>query len=169
VSKAKNAHPGRRGASKKNQDPKGRELTPKQRALVKGVAEGKSVHRAALDAGYSPHTAKCDVYQNPRLRLAIADLMDRVGLNEEALLKAISDALTANKRTRADHPVRLRASETGLRLRGYLGRDGQEAPEGPAKMEIIFQQVQDGETQVHGMTLRVGASPEGPARDDREH
>ena len=47
-------------------------LTPRQRKLLKGIVEeGKSTHRAALDAGYSPNTAK-----DP------GDLLDTIGMRE---------------------------------------------------------------------------------------
>lgn len=163
--KARNTHGRRRRTPKNTPEPGQRQLTPKQRALVQGVAEGKSLHRAALDAGYSPSVAKSDVYQNPRLRRAIAEVMDRMGLSEETLLQPIKDGLTANKRTRADHPIRLRASETGLRLRGYLGKESDAGASGPESISIVIEQAKqaDGSTQAQRAIIRIGE--DSPPRD----
>lgn len=125
---------------KKTQEARGRRLTSKQRALVKGVAAGKSVHRAALEAGYSPAVARSDVYQNPRLRVAITKLMDEMGLDEAALLKALKDALRAHRRGKIpDHPIRLRAAETGLKLRGHLGKEDGAPVQGPSGITFRFE------------------------------
>jgi phage terminase small subunit len=51
-----------------------RKPTVKQQKLVEGVLQGKSVHKAALDAGYAPTTAKSLPYnsqENTRIMEAI--------------------------------------------------------------------------------------------------
>lgn len=96
---------------------------------MKGVASGKSVHRAALDVGYSPHTARSDVYKAGPLRKQISRLMARRGLTDDLLLDKLEEALSAvetrlvvvegriKRCALADHPVRLRALEIALKLR----------------------------------------------------
>lgn len=55
---AASAPKGRAKAAKKRNGAKRRKLTPRQTNLLKGVVEGKSVRRAALDAGYSERSAR---------------------------------------------------------------------------------------------------------------
>jgi len=40
-----------------------RKLTKRQALTVEGVTQGKSLHKAALDAGYAPTTAKVNMYK----------------------------------------------------------------------------------------------------------
>jgi hypothetical protein len=54
---ADSAHKGRSKAAKKKTGEKRRKLTSRQTDLVKGIVSGKSVRRAALDAGYSERMA----------------------------------------------------------------------------------------------------------------
>lgn len=45
-------------AAKKKKSAKLRKLTPRQTNLIEGIVDGKSVRRAALDAGYTENTAE---------------------------------------------------------------------------------------------------------------
>lgn len=105
---------------------KGGRLSNKQKQLIKGVAEGKSIHKAALDAGYPPNAAKGRVYsmiQKPGFQSRIAELMREQGLDDPVLLEALRDGLNAT-RTNAkgeevpDHATRHRFLETALKVRG---------------------------------------------------
>jgi len=51
-----------------------RKLTQKQALTIEGVAQGKSLYKAALDAGYAPTTAKVNIYkplENTRILEAV--------------------------------------------------------------------------------------------------
>ena len=103
-----------------------RRLTGKQRLLIKGLQEGKSVLQAALAAGYAPSTAKSHVYQSPAVRSAVAELMDRQGLGDETLLAKLKEKLEATERRNYGkswvklpvHHVQLQALDMALKLKG---------------------------------------------------
>lgn len=123
-------------------------LTVKERKLVQGVAAGKTRRQAAIDAGYgrkSAHVTATQYLKNPRLKNALAELMDKQGLSEAKLLQPIKDGLSANKVISAeteastdapDHAIRLKAAELGWKLRGHL-KTGQDDP-GPRAVTIVY-------------------------------
>jgi len=89
------ARPPKRRQRAKGQRKSGRRLTPRQRALIKGIAAGKSIARAARDAGYTDQSAMSVPYRNGNLRRAIAGLLDEAGLTDERLalrLRQLVDA-----------------------------------------------------------------------------
>jgi hypothetical protein len=70
-------------------------LKPRQAKLVEGIADGKSVRRAALDAGYSPNTAQhpADLLQTKSVRAAMRALIAPI----EKIAQRINEGLDAEK------------------------------------------------------------------------
>jgi|SRR5579863_514922 len=68
-------------------------LSPRQAKLREGLAEGKSTRRAALDAGYSVHSANKpqELLSRPALREALAELLVPV----EKIAERINEGLDA--------------------------------------------------------------------------
>lgn len=101
---------------------KGGRLSNQQKALIQGIADGKSIHRAALDAGYTENQAKGRVHAmvaKPAFQSKIAALMDAEGLDDSKLLDGLKDALEAVRPDgKPDHPVRLKALELSFRIKG---------------------------------------------------
>ena len=61
--------------------------TPRQENFVKGVAAGKTMTQAALDAGYSPTNANQSGYQAMNaLRGRMPQLLERHGIGEDVLI-----------------------------------------------------------------------------------
>ena len=95
--KAAVSAPGRARAAKKKTGKnrgKRKKLTPRQTKLLQGIVkEGKSTHRAALDAGYSPMTAK-----DPGELLdtiAMREAMARLLASPEKIAQRINEGLDA--------------------------------------------------------------------------
>jgi hypothetical protein len=76
--------------------PKPLKLTPKQRLLVKGIAEGKNQKEAAKAAGVS-ETYASGLLKKPELVATIQELMSKHGLDDVSLLKKHSELLDATK------------------------------------------------------------------------
>lgn len=75
-------------------------LTLKQRKFIRGLAEGLTIAEAGRQAGYSDGTLKGEIYrtaENRRIRAAIKDIMEQMGLTDGQLLKALKNGLDANK------------------------------------------------------------------------
>jgi hypothetical protein len=70
-------------------------LNVRQRKYAKGIAEGKSKHQAALDAGYSPNTAKNATVNIEKrgVEAPIAELIRQKGLGEDKILEVVIEAL----------------------------------------------------------------------------
>lgn len=115
-------------------------LTVKQRGLVKGVVEGKTLAQAAKDAGYSgsSETLRVEAHrtlQKPHVREAIEKALDVAGLTVEAQAQVVAEAAKANKTALSkfgqrvdlgpDHHTRLEAAKVAGRWRGHDA-----APEG---------------------------------------
>lgn len=68
---------------KKNKRP----LTSKQRKMVKGLLKGKTIEAAALDAGYSKQAPRQTGFNSLQsIKEKMPELMDRIGMTDEALL-----------------------------------------------------------------------------------
>lgn len=127
--------------------PKGDGLTQKQRKLVKGMVAGKPQGEAAKAAGLNESYAS-QVLKTPKLKLAIADLMDKVGLSDDKLLEKHKQLLEAQKVVSAvggkdagagsvdfievpDHPVQAKALEMAYKLKGkFVEKQEVTFPEG---------------------------------------
>lgn len=75
-------------------------LTPKERRLIKGVAEGKSQTQAAKDAGYSKRSAYelgSRALKKVEVRTALDILMDKAGLSDTKVFAAHAELMGANK------------------------------------------------------------------------
>jgi phage terminase small subunit len=80
-----------------------RRPTAKQQKLVEGVLRGKSVHKAALDAGYAPSTAKSLPYnsqENTRIVEAIERRRDaamrRAQIHTDVIIGSLAEISTAS-------------------------------------------------------------------------
>ncbi len=80
-----------------------RKLTKKQSLTAEGVAQGKSLHRAALDAGYAPSTAKSLPYnsqENTRIQQAIerrkAEALRRAQIHTDMIVGSLAEIATAS-------------------------------------------------------------------------
>jgi hypothetical protein len=61
--------------------------TPRQENFIKGVAAGKTMTQAAIDAGYSPENANQSGYQAMNaLRGRMPQLLERHGIGEDVLI-----------------------------------------------------------------------------------
>jgi hypothetical protein len=70
-------------------------LKPRQAKLLQGLADGKSVRKAALDAGYSPNTAQhpADVLETKSMRAVLQSLL----ATPEKIALRINEGLDAMK------------------------------------------------------------------------
>ena len=77
-----------------------RELTVKERKLVKGIAEGKTKKQAAIDAKYSPRSAgsiASETLRKPDVQAALVKALDNAGVTDERIAEVITDGLKANR------------------------------------------------------------------------
>lgn len=86
-----------------NKPKRKRGLTNKQSLTAEGVAQGKSLHRAALDAGYAPSTAKSLPYnsqENTRIREAVerrkAEAMRRAQVHTDVIVGSLVEIATSS-------------------------------------------------------------------------
>src|SRR5262245_59463214 len=76
-------------------------LTSKQKRFIDGKLAGKSSRKAALEAGYSAHTAahaNKDIAQKPAVDAAIQDWLLHAGVSTELLATRIRQGLDAGTR-----------------------------------------------------------------------
>jgi hypothetical protein len=67
---------------------KKRKPTPRQQQFVKGIAKGKTLTQAALDAGYSPnHPAESGYQALNALRGRMPALLEKHGIGEDTLIQ----------------------------------------------------------------------------------
>ena len=118
-----------------------RELTVKQKKLVKGIAEGKTKRQAAIDAGYSPDNPEAasvsasQQLKKPNVREAFLEAMDKAGITNDTVSQVLKDGLVANRVISAipgteanggtvdfvdvpDHPTRLKAVKIAVDILG---------------------------------------------------
>ncbi len=104
--------------------------TFKQKKAIKYIAEGDSVSKAMLKAGYSPATAK-----NPSElteRIGFKELLEIAGVSDEKLAKVLNEGLEATKAVvmgvksedsfvdvQPDYAIRHKYLETSLKLKGH--------------------------------------------------
>ena len=119
-------------------------LTNRERAFVRSLANGNSVTRAALDAGYSaknPGQSGWQALQN--IKLKMPEVLDDHGLTDEALIeKHLKPLLNGTEvkhfqqngekptdsRRVPDNPTRLKALDMAFRLHGsYSSRKMEDA------------------------------------------
>ena len=87
----------------------------KERKLVQGVLEGKSVRQAAKDAAYAKSTADVKSYgilRCPRVQSFLTEALERAGITPETLAKPVVEALQA--RVRVTNHQRGTITETDL-------------------------------------------------------
>ncbi len=102
-----------------------KKLTPKQAKFVRGIAEGKTQTRAALDAydieGKDPERiASALAVENlgkPSIQQAVELARVKLNITPERALKPIDDALNAD-----DIETRLKGSDRALKIMGITGK-----------------------------------------------
>ena len=113
----------------------------KERKLVQGVLEGKSMRQAAKEAGYAKSTAEVKSYgilKRPRVQSLLPDARGQAGIMPERLAQVLADPLDATRtiemkngtREVPDHRIRLDADEQATRAYGVVPKS-QELPEPP--------------------------------------
>jgi len=60
-------------------------LTLRQRKFVKGISEGKSPRRAAIDAGYKSYGYEWDLLHNATIRNKVEQILEKLGVTDEML------------------------------------------------------------------------------------
>lgn len=107
-------------------------ITVKQRRYIKGVVEGKSKYQAAIDAGYSPNTAKVPSLNIEKLSVKeeLNKALERSGLTIQRITDKVSEGMEAKKTfvigkdgegtfvETPDHAVQHKYVETAIKLHG---------------------------------------------------
>lgn len=125
-------------------------FTEKQRALLDGIAAGKSVLQAARDAGYSEYTARSAPYlflKQPEVQSPLTEALAKVGVTPEKISQRILDGMDAKVRVTfegevkevdlADHRVRGEFVDRATTLMGVVPKNIQ-APEAPRKQMVVL-------------------------------
>lgn len=141
--------------TEKEKTKKPRPLTTKQRKLIKGIAEGKTQKKAAIDAGYSEKSAESIASQElnkTQVKATLQDLMEHMGLSDGALLVKHKELLNAQKQLSGvkdandgsiefvevpDHQVQAKALEMAYKLKGAFVEKIDATVKGEIKINII--------------------------------
>lgn len=146
---AASAHKGgRKPRKKKTGENRGR-LTPRQQTLLEGIVDGKSVTRAALDAGYSPNTANNpgELLDTARMREALGRLLRPLedvamrineGLDAQVTEFAKFEGRITDKVQCVDFEQRRKYAELNLRLKGLMPGAEFEQGSGPNNLTVNF-------------------------------
>src|SRR5216684_5626265 len=110
-------------------------MTLRQRLLVSGVVDGKSVAQAGRDAGYRSRHNAHDSLRDVREKLPA--LLVKHGLDADSILSRLRDKLDATKTVTAsafgqitdsmeiaDNPTQVKAIEIAVDLHGMTQHDG---------------------------------------------
>ena len=131
-----------------------RPLTVRQKKFLIAKFNGKSTHAAALDAGYTPQTAKDagNIIARPNVRAEFERLLEKYAPLEK-VAKRVSEGLDAKEtkffqsegkvtatRTVIAWGERRRYAELVGRFRNLISFEGQ--PPGPSAINLIFYGVQ---------------------------
>lgn len=143
MTKAKKVKAKSKAKKKTNLD----KLNLRERKLFAGLEKGLNPTQAAIQAGYAESTARGrlkDILGKPRMQEAIADLMERMGISDEKLMRTLDEGLGATKTISAmvvapngegmkdansmtkdfvdvpDFVARHKFLETGLKLKGHM-------------------------------------------------
>jgi len=121
-----------------------KELTIRERRLIIGIAAGLTVSQAARRAGYSENTIDDRIHEilgRSRVKMAIDQIMDSLGISNERLAEALNAGLEATKFVPVgnsedlgckayvevpDFIIRHRFLETVLYLKGFLSNKRQQ-------------------------------------------
>lgn len=110
-----------------------KQLTVKEAKLVKGVVQGKPKYKAAVEAGYSPKSARSiatETLKKPNIQEALQAEMMKQGITLEKIIKPIKDGLEAEKvhivgngdqamaEITPDHATRLKSSQMAQTILG---------------------------------------------------
>lgn len=127
-----------------------RQLTIKQRHLIKGLAKGKTMTRAAVEAGYgrTPEAARVSaakMLRKPTVSAALEAALDKAGATLEKSAQVIAEAHAAQDLKAAqvvgkkvpDHPTRLKAAELNFKARRLVGAAGEEGAGTGAAINLV--------------------------------
>ena len=145
----------------------------RERKLVQGVLQGKSVRQAAKEAGYAKSTAEVKSYgilQRPRVQSFLTEALERAGITPEVLAKPVVEALQARVRVPnhqrgtvtetnlPDHQIRLQAYDRVVAAYGAVPK-AVEMPEPPPPGLTVNITVKEPK-QPQALATSVAASPE---------
>ena len=144
----------------------------KERKLVQGVLQGKSVRQAAKDAGYARSTAEVKSYgilKRPRVQSLLTDALERAGITPDRLAHVLAEGLQATKimetqdgrKEVPDHRIRLEAYEQATKAYGFVPKS-QELPEPPLpglKVNITVVDRKTPPTPIKDVTPAAGSLP----------
>lgn len=169
------------GQPKPKRRNRSRTLSERERKLVRGVVAGKTVLKAAMDAGYSPMTARKNAYsylQRPLVKSALTDALERVGVTYERMIQPVADALNATKLVAKgretldgkvteyveveDHAIRLAAHDRAVALVGAIPKVGEGTPAAHG-LNLIITAVAAQPTQADRVPRVVSEAPTAPS------
>jgi len=113
---------------KRNGNLGNRKLTIRQRKLLKGINEGKSIPQAGKEAGYKSRRASYLALKSPTVSKWVSRSYRRMGLSDDKITKPLRDALEAICFDKfgnqlPDHAIRLKAQELSIKLMGAYPAD----------------------------------------------
>jgi phage terminase small subunit len=126
-------------------------LTLKQRKLIKGKSEGKTTREASKQAGLNEQYA-CELLKKPEIKATIQDLMEHMGLSDDALLIKHKELLNAQKQLSGvreagsdsiefvevpDHAVQVKALEMAYKLKSAFVEKKEVELKGELKINIL--------------------------------
>jgi len=148
-------------------------VSPRTVMITKEYLTGKHKNptRAARAIGLIEE-GKCLHHTEQRaVRRLATEILDKAGITDDKLgakFAELIDATTTkffafqgkvlDEKTIADNETQRFVMDKAALVRGFYPKESEQASEGPAKMEIIFQQVQGAEGQAQGMTVRIGGN-----------
>ena len=119
-----------------------RNPTKKQRMLIKGINEGKSVAVAGKEAGYTMTRAAYQALKSPTVQKWVKRSFKKLGLDDLTITKPLREALEATCFDKygnelPDWPVRLKAHELQVRLLGVLPAEKHQIEVDQPRYQII--------------------------------
>jgi len=115
-------------------------MTKPQRKLIKGIAEGKTQKDAAKSAGLNESYAS-QVLNTPKLKKALTELMDEMGLSDEMLLAKHKELLNATRTTDngeiPEYKIQAKALEMGYKLKSAFVDKSEVEMSGQLSINII--------------------------------
>lgn len=148
-------------------------LNAKEGKLIKGIASGKKIGEAALDAEMSPsgspeaaRVAAYNALRRPHVAAALEKALDEVGATVQQSARVIAAAHKAHtvrvfndpengvtySKGLVDHGTRLKAAEINLKARRLIGSGEEQGPAGSINLVAVLQIVKES-AQERGLPL----------------
>jgi len=93
-------------------------LTLRQKKFIKGIAEGKNPHRAAIDAGYKSYGYEWDLLKNAKVQNEIERILEKMGVTDEMLLNRLISIIKDYDENTKDRTNALQALRLLWELKG---------------------------------------------------